>query len=214
MSNADKQVILLLAGWSGAGKDTVADFLVANHGFQKTAFANPLKDEVAKNLSIDRALCDTQEGKRTLVEGKPVRQHLIDYGEKVRRIQGMGYWASTLCENSPVFDGPKVVISDWRNLFELFEVQKRCPEATIVPILVSRSSQLVSPVPDATEYALMGFPFKVTLKNDACLNCLYSKVKKILDLFGSSTPMSLSTTLTPSTTGNRSDSSFSGFYIF
>ncbi len=211
--SADKQIILLLAGWSGAGKDTVADSLVANHGFQKTAFANPLKDEVAKNLGIDRTLCDTQEGKREIIQGKTVRQHLIDYGESVRRTQGMGYWASVLCQTSSAFDQPKVVISDWRNLFELFEVQKRCPEATIVPILVSRSSQLVSPVPDATEYALMGFPFKVTLKNNACLNCLYSKVTKILDLFVSSTPVGLPTTLTPSTT-SRSDSSFSGFYIF
>lgn len=183
MSNGDKQVIFLLAGWSGAGKDTVADYLVANHGFQKTAFANPLKDRFAKNWNIDRSLCDTQEGKRTVLEGKTVRQHLIDYGESTRRTQGMGFWASILCQTSSAFDGPKVVISDWRNPFELFEVQKRCPEATIVPILVSRSSQLVSPVPDATEYALMGFPFKVTLKNDACLNCLYSKVSKTLDYF-------------------------------
>jgi hypothetical protein len=32
-----------LCGVAGAGKDTVADFLVKNHGFVKVAFADPLK---------------------------------------------------------------------------------------------------------------------------------------------------------------------------
>lgn len=39
-------MIVVLAGALGSGKDTVGDILVKNHGFQKTAFATPLKQMV------------------------------------------------------------------------------------------------------------------------------------------------------------------------
>lgn len=38
------RTIVGLAGLKGSGKDTVADFLVKNHGFRKYAFAEPLKE--------------------------------------------------------------------------------------------------------------------------------------------------------------------------
>jgi len=37
-------MIIGLAGKAGSGKDTVADYLVANYGFEKISFAKPLKD--------------------------------------------------------------------------------------------------------------------------------------------------------------------------
>lgn len=37
-------IVIGLTGKAGAGKDTVADRLVERHGFQKMAFAGPLKD--------------------------------------------------------------------------------------------------------------------------------------------------------------------------
>jgi hypothetical protein len=40
-------MILGIAGPAGAGKDTVADFLVRNHGFTKMSFAGPLKEMLA-----------------------------------------------------------------------------------------------------------------------------------------------------------------------
>lgn len=36
-------MIIVLAGAMGSGKDTIGDILVKNHGFQKLAFADPLK---------------------------------------------------------------------------------------------------------------------------------------------------------------------------
>lgn len=40
-------IVLGTAGPAGAGKDTVADYLVAHHGFIKLAFAGPLKEMLA-----------------------------------------------------------------------------------------------------------------------------------------------------------------------
>jgi hypothetical protein len=47
-----------LSGWKRSGKDTVANFLVENHGFKRLAFADPLKEGVARDFKIERASID------------------------------------------------------------------------------------------------------------------------------------------------------------
>jgi ribose 1,5-bisphosphokinase PhnN len=42
-----KSILIGLAGPAGAGKDTVADYLVEKHSFQKLSFAGPLKAMLA-----------------------------------------------------------------------------------------------------------------------------------------------------------------------
>jgi hypothetical protein len=53
--------IIGLTGKAGVGKDTVADYLVANHGFRKFSLAGPLK-EMLKVIGVD---CDNRETKET-----------------------------------------------------------------------------------------------------------------------------------------------------
>lgn len=176
-----RQVIFLLAGWSCSGKDTVGEFLVKGHGFHRAAFADPLKDFVAKFLEIDRGLCDTQEGKQKLIQGHTLRSLLIHYGEARRRQTGVGCWAKALMEapNSVVRTKERVVITDWRHLEELIELQKALPNARLVPICIRRPSQLVSPVADKTEYSLLGFPFSHVILNDGAIRDLKGKIKSI-----------------------------------
>jgi hypothetical protein len=47
MSIRPEVLVLGVAGEAGSGKDTVCDYLVAQYGFQKIAFATPLKKIVA-----------------------------------------------------------------------------------------------------------------------------------------------------------------------
>lgn len=45
-------MIIGLNGDTGSGKDSIADYLVSNHGFTKIAFADRLKDEISEVFSI------------------------------------------------------------------------------------------------------------------------------------------------------------------
>jgi hypothetical protein len=75
----------------------------------------------------------------------------------------------------------KFVISDWRMIEELWALQKKIPDATIVPIRIVRPSQLVSPVPDATEYSLLGFPFWRHIHNSGTILRLVGHVAELVE---------------------------------
>lgn len=51
-------MIIGVTGLIGSGKDTIADYLVTNHGFKRVSFASSLKDAVAAVFSWDRELLE------------------------------------------------------------------------------------------------------------------------------------------------------------
>jgi hypothetical protein len=51
-------LVVGLHGLPGAGKDTVANHMIAAHGFIKMAFADKLKDELVAAFNVKRALFD------------------------------------------------------------------------------------------------------------------------------------------------------------
>ena len=50
--------VIGIVGLIGAGKDTVADYLVNFHGYKRESFANSLKDAVAQVFGWDRELLE------------------------------------------------------------------------------------------------------------------------------------------------------------
>lgn len=50
--------VIAISGWKRSGKDTIAGQLIQEHGFKRVAFADPLKDSVAKEYGIPREHCD------------------------------------------------------------------------------------------------------------------------------------------------------------
>ena len=51
-------MIISVTGFIGSGKDTIADYLVAEHVFKRESFAVTLKDSVATVFGWDRELLE------------------------------------------------------------------------------------------------------------------------------------------------------------
>lgn len=179
-------LILLISGWAHSGKDTVAKILVESYDFQKYAFADAIKKQVAKEQDIPLEWCYDQERKSEALPGNPsktLREELIRVGEE-GRAKDRGFWAEQIAQKIKkcILKGKeKFIISDWRNLEELFTLQKELPGATIIPLRIERPSQLISPVPDATEYGLLGFPFWKVLSNSGTIVRLICQVENLVE---------------------------------
>jgi hypothetical protein len=179
-------LIVLIAGWAHAGKDSVAKILVESYDFQKVAFADPIKQQVARDLEIPLEWCYDQEKKASLLPNNPertLREELIRVAEGARSTD-KEIWARAVGERlqKAIQRGKrKFVISDWRHIEELWALQKCIPSACIIPTRVERPSQLISPVPDLTEYSLLGFPFWKVFRNSGTIARLLEQVVEFVE---------------------------------
>jgi hypothetical protein len=180
-------LILLISGWAHAGKDSVAKILVESYDFQKIAFADPIKQQVARDLEIPLEWCYDQERKAALLPNnseRTLREELIRVAEAARATD-KEIWARAVGEKiqKAIQRGKrKFIISDWRHLEELWALQKCIPNACIIPTRVERPSQLISPVPDWTEYSLLGFPFWKVFRNSGTIARLLEHVVEFVDV--------------------------------
>lgn len=181
-----KPLILLISGWAHSGKDSIAKILVESYDFQKYAFADPIKQKVAADEDIPLEWCYDQKKKAEALPSNPektLREELIRVGEEARELD-KAIWANVIGEKiqKAVKKGKtKFVISDWRMIEELWALQKLLPDAVIVPLQSKRASQLVSPVPDWTEYSLLGFPFWRTILNSGTILRLVGQVTELVE---------------------------------
>lgn len=179
-------LIVLISGFSHAGKDSVAKILVESYDFHKVAFADPIKHQVAHDLEIPLEWCYDQEKKAAPLSGFPdrtLRDELIRVAETARE-NDKEIWANAVADKILKGIGRgkrKFVISDWRHLEELLALQKRIPTACILPTRVERPSQIVSPVPDKTEYGLLGFPFWKVFHNTGTIARLVVQVAEFAE---------------------------------
>lgn len=179
-------LIVLISGWAHAGKDSIAKILVETYDFQKYAFADPIKQKVAEEEGIPLEWCYDQKRKAEALPSDPertLREELIRVGEDARELD-KEVWAKVIGEKiqrATKKGKMKFVVSDWRMIEELWALQKILPNATILPVRVMRPSQLVSPVPDATEYSLLGFPFWRVIQNSGTIVRLIGRVAEFVE---------------------------------
>jgi hypothetical protein len=160
------QHIWLIAGYAGSGKDTTADLLMNLLGANtvgRSAFADAVKDDVAAIYDLDRASLNTQEGKALLLEGRTVRQLLIQHAESAKREYGPAIWAEKL-------QAPKVthwILSDWRFMEEFTTMRARFPQANLHTVRVVRPT--IEASTSYTEHELDDFPCQHTIDNTGSL---------------------------------------------
>ena len=91
-------MIIGITGFIGSGKDTVANYLVANHGFKRDSFAGALKDAVATVFGWDRQLL---EG--LTPEARSWREQVDEWWAKRLKMPNLTprwvlqYWGTEVC---------------------------------------------------------------------------------------------------------------------
>jgi hypothetical protein len=165
---------IALSGLAGSGKDTVAAYLVASHGYTRLALADPLKDMA---LSVDPLVTyvgDQQirltdvvrlhgwdTAKRTFPEVRRFLQHL---GGAVREADRV-FWLDLLHRQISRTDGP-IVVTDVRYRNELAGMQR----AGFVPVRITRPD--VVPMQHASETELDGLTFTNGILNNGSIHQL------------------------------------------
>lgn len=165
--------IVLLSGWLQSGKDTVGNFLVTKYGFKRYAYADALKNELSTMLNFDRGLMDTIQGKKQMVNGITIRQHLIKHGQAMRNIDPL-YWVKTVCNQIIIEDHPRIVITDCRMLNEIEHIMEIFGKNKVVCCRINRWTE--APLQDETENTLDNFNFDLVINNDGNVENLYEQL--------------------------------------
>ena len=141
-------ILTALCGPAGAGKDTVADYLVEHHGYTKLAFADALRDEVGRAFDISVQLLTQREtkehpltalslarcmdsqfvnciwqqlGEVDMRTPRSPRQIMQWWGTEYRRAQAPCYWVDTFMSRllERIRGGQhRFVVTDLRNATE------------------------------------------------------------------------------------------------
>ncbi len=121
-----------LAGWAKSGKDTIADYLVREHGYRRVSFADPMREALLRldplipmmtghmRLSSAVRLMGWEDLKR---ESPEVRELLQRFGTEVgRQMFDQDFWVKLAL--SSILPGEKIVFSDVRYKNEAESIRK------------------------------------------------------------------------------------------
>ena len=203
-------MIIGICGFIGSGKDTVANYLVEEHNYQRDSFAGALKDAVASVFSWDRQLLegttpearewreqvDTWWAERLSMPELTPRWVLQYWGTEVCR-QGFhdDIWIASL-EHRLLQQDSDVVISDVRFPNEVEVIKKAggkvwwvqrgaLPDWYPQGMLASNGytdavKQLEEQNIHISEWAWLQTVFDLVLNNNSTVNHLYSKISSRL----------------------------------
>ena len=167
-------MIIGIAGPAGAGKDTVADFLVSHYNFTKLAFAGPLKEMLAAGGFPE----PVRELKEAKIEGFDFtwRQAAQQLGTEFGRALDPDIWTKIIDRRIDVLaeQRKRVVISDVRFENEAVLIRKR---GGYIIHMVNRRSDLGGAGGHASEAGVRSGPGDASMCNDGTIEDLYRNLK-------------------------------------
>lgn len=172
-------LVIMISGWAGSGKDAAASILMDELGFQRFAFADPLKHDVARatGLSLEHFYSQHLKDRKIEFDGEMItpRALLIEAAADARA-NNPNIYANMIADSIQRSGSKRVVISDWRYRNE-YEVCKTAFDR-IVRIHIVRPGvvQLAEP----SEHDLDGEPMDIEINNGGSLSMLRSTLKDLL----------------------------------
>jgi len=171
--------IILLRGFSNSGKDFIGEILCNQYNYTRYAFADSLKNIVAKQLNCSIEILHSQEGKSQVCETdslrRTYRQILIDEALRLRNIDS-DFFAKQCCKD---IKHDKVVITDWRYPNEFQTIKNAFPNYKIIPVYIQRFNQIKSPVNNISEYQLVNRKNDFIIINNMDIT-IYTEVEKLI----------------------------------
>jgi hypothetical protein len=113
-------MIIGLTGYAQSGKDSVANILVENYGYQRVAFADPIRDllyetnPMLKEGYRVQGLVDVYGWDRVKVDYPEARRLLQDLGVGARKTFGEDFWIKQTLKGLSLFGAVNYVIPDVR----------------------------------------------------------------------------------------------------
>lgn len=198
-------MIIGICGLIGAGKDTVADYLVNIHEFRRDSFAASLKDAVSSVFGWDR---DMLEGRtRTSRTWREQRDQWWSdrLGQEITPRAVLQYWGTEVCRRGfhddiwiaslekKLFDsGDHVVISDCRFPNEIDSIRRA--GGLVIRIVrgkdpawfkaaeqyLRHGTPLPTNMPHTSEWAWAATTFDAVIDNNGTMDDLYRQVNSLV----------------------------------
>jgi cytidylate kinase len=167
----------MLSGWAGSGKDAAASILMDELGFQRFAFADPLKHDVARETGIPLNYFyePSLKDRPTDFDGKSPRAHLIRHAAEARA-KYPNIYANMTADAIQRSDSKRIVISDWRyrNEYDVLHIFFD----KVVRVRITRPGVVQSTEP--SEHDLDDEPMDIEIQNGGSLNMFRSTLKDLV----------------------------------
>lgn len=173
-----------VCGKAGAGKDTIADYLVKHHSFKKIALADPIK-RLVKDVFVldDHTVYDRVAREQPLEQwnGWSVRKLLQFIGTELFRYKiDDAVWVKSLWFRVKSDPLSNYVVSDVRFPNELNYLKSNCTD--FFTIKVKRDGCDGSVGVKGHESEAYDLDTDYVLENNETFDILYGKVDKVLDM--------------------------------
>lgn len=176
--------IVMLSGWAGSGKDTVANMMVTDHGFVRFAFADALKVDVHESTGIPMAILHSPYMKMEPlpfpIDGFPdartYRDVIIQHAARQRALDNDIY-SRKVVEEIRAKKAVRVVISDWRYQREYEVLRQAFPGVTIRKVAIRNPAVTQMDIP--SEHDLDEIPMDTIIHNNSSLTDLGLVVKTL-----------------------------------
>lgn len=198
-------MIIGVCGLIGAGKDTIADYLVNIHEFRRESFAGTLKDAVAAVFGWDRVMLEGRTRASRAWREQPDAWWSQRLGREVTPRWVLQYWGTEVCrrgfhddvwiaslENKLRTTTDHVVISDCRFPNEIAAI--RSAGGSVIRVVrgadpewfdaakahFSTGSDLPDHMPHASEWAWAGTDFDSVIDNNGSMDDLYQRLNDLV----------------------------------